>query len=246
MPAPTFVGAGPAAYDLVDAWPASLPISASTPAGVADGDRVICVVTTFATEFLTVTMPTPIGWTLVDSGAVNVASGPQHLGTWIFTARWGADVKDQLVQPTSNAAASRSWRLQCMAWRPSKPIARSVKAGDIGNFYISTPGTSNVYGPNDGSTAVLVQVTRNGGFTGTLGGFYALVPYSVRVDQAAILNRGGALRMADGSTTQNFTSTFGSWSRSYTGSTYSLVFGLIIEAPVFDAVGGWAVGRIAY
>lgn len=247
MAAPTFVGSGPVAYDAGNAWPTSLAISTSTPTNVKDGDRVLLVVTTFADVNLTVTMPTPTNWTLLDTRQVNPVG--QHLGLWIFSARWGADTKDQLVAPTSTAAPGRTYRLQCLAYRPSKPavtLAGSI-AGATGNISFSASPQSNQYGSNDGSTVLLIQATRNGEFTGTLSGFYALLPYSIRLDQTSVAARGGALRVADGTTTTNYTSGSSTWSRAYTGSTTSLATIVVIEAAVFDPMpGGWVVGRIAY
>lgn len=245
MAAPTFVGSGPVAYDAGNAWPTSLAISTSTPTNVKDGDRVLLVVTTFADVNLTVTMPTPTGWTFVNAQAANPIG--QHLGVWMFSAQWGPDTKDQLVAPTSGAAASRSWRLQCLAWRPSKPFNQSGVAFTTGNLSLVTPSISNIYGANDGSTIVEVQVTRNGGFTGALSGFYGNLTPTLQLDQPAVAGRGGALRVLDATTSSNLTSNSGSYSRTFTGSTISTVFIGAIEAAVFDPVpGGWVVGRIAY
>jgi hypothetical protein len=245
MAAPAFVGAAAAAYDGTTAWPTSLPISASTPSGVQDGDRVLCVVTTFADSNITPTVPTPTNWTFVNSNVANPIG--QHLGVWMFSARWGADTKDQLVAPTSTVTAGRSWRLQCMAWRPSKPFNQSAMAFTTGNLSLASPPIGNSYGAPDGATIVEVQITRNGEFTGALSGFYGNLTPTLRVDQASVPLRGGALRMVDASISQNISSNTGTWSRTYTGSTVSTVFLGAIEAAEFDPTpGGWSVGRIEY
>lgn len=233
LPSPTFVGAGPAAYDGTVAWPDSIAISDSTPVNIKDGDRVLCVVTTYADANINdVVVPTPTNWTLVDSQVSNPSY--QHLGVWLFSARWGDETKNQLVQPTSSNADGRSWRLQCMAWRPSKPFNETSIGYAVGTFDLNIPPIGNSYGANSGSTPVLVQVTRNGGFTGSLSGFYGNLTPTLRVDQAAIAGRGGALRMADASTTGNFSSGSGSWARDYSGSTVSIGFLGIIEAVEYD------------
>lgn len=166
MVTPAFVGAGDAAYDPVVAWPTSIAMSASTPANVRDGDRVVCFVTSFAEASLTVTLPTPTNWTLVETRQLNQLS--QHLGLWVFSARWGSDTKDQLVSPTAAPATGYTWRLQCAAWRPSKPVGSNALTHQItsavNSFPLESGPISSLYAAY-GTTVVTGQITRNGSYT---------------------------------------------------------------------------------
>jgi len=253
MTAPAFVGAGPVAYDATTAWPTSLAASDSTPVGVQNGDRVVCFVTTFADDTMTVSLNAPTNWTVVDYAQLNQPG--QHIGLWVFTARWGPDTKDSLVAPTSATTTGRSWRLQCAAWRPSKPVNLSVSppahaiTSNLNNFTFSAGPIQNGFGTyGGGGTVVMAQVTRNGSFTGALPSFFSSLPYTLQVDQAAVASRGGAFRVVDGVTTGNYTSSSGVYDRSFTGQTLSMAALFVIEAAEFDppVVTGWSVDRIRY
>jgi hypothetical protein len=248
---PYFVGAGPAAYDAITAFPASIAVSDSTPANVATGDRVLLFVTTFANLGATTTCPTPSGWTLVDSRATtDPVRG--HVGMYVFTARWTSAATGATVSPTITTSASAySWRLQTAAWRPSKAVGDTAILA-AGRFNDNTTGIfgaiSNSYGTN-GSMQIAAQITRSGTLTGT--GPTSVGGLTLELDQAAITDRGGAFRMADQLVTSNVSISGGqTWARTGTTNSYTQSIGWhgFLDAPSDDpALGtGWSVDRIKY
>jgi hypothetical protein len=248
---PYFVGAGPAAYDATTAFPASIAVSDSTPANVVTGDRVLLFVTMFANATATSTCPTPSGWTLVGSQDLsNSVMG--YVAMYVFTARWTSAATGATVSPTITTSASAySWRLQAAAWRPSKDVgATAVSSGgrftDNNNLFFGA--ISSRYGTN-GSMEIAAQVTQTGTLTGT--GPVSSAPLTLKLDQAAITNRGGAFRVADLLVTSNIsTGSPDAWDRTGTTNFYtqSICWHGFLDAPSDDpALGtGWSVGRIKY
>ena len=250
MANPSFVGAGPVAYDATTAFPASIAVSDSTPANVVNGDRVLLFVTLFANSTATSTCPTPSGWTLVSSqDQSNSVMG--YVALYVFTARWTSAATGATVSPTITTSASAySWRLQTAAWRPSKAVgntAVTVGQRNTDNSSLVFPTVSSLYGSN-GSMLVGAQITQSGTLSGTGP---STAGFTLELDQAAVTNRGGAFRVGDLLVTTNVTTGPGlAWAR--TGSpnfyTQSICWSGFLDAPSDDpALGtGWSVGRIKY
>lgn len=205
MPAPVYVGAGPAVYGgttNTDGWASSLTLSAGDlPSGIATGDRLLLYIAAgMAGSVAAFDHWAVAGMTLVDVAPTTA------LRMWLFTATYTGSWSTITVRPetvsntlfTPGTPASSAWRMQAIAYRPDHAIG-DVEVGGAASGSLTPSGTVTAAAEGAIVTAAICTRASSSRYGADMGAFTSPASFTEQVRQAAVTTpeRLGGLVVAD-------------------------------------------------
>lgn len=259
MAAPAWVGAGTTLVDGSTNWSTSLDFTtAHLPSGIRNGDRLIITVLAHWTSGVS---STPSNGTLSDFGTdlgtrlerSTFTTGPTRYDLWVWSFRYGVDITFPItVTPRSSGAAytplntaSRMWRGQIFAWRPSHAPG-ATDHDESGNTVATLPNGAPTVTTTDADALVLAIAALPGHYDTFAS--VSLGSFTARHTEAATgaVNRGGELRVADRAVSG--TSGSPTWTKSGSSPYPDGVSALVAlddpDPPMADS--GWSVGFVKF
>lgn len=214
MAAPTFVGAGSAAYGSSDSWPSSLLIgSGNVPAGVTTVDRLILFISVYYAQDRFPVVDDTLGsfggldgWTAIPKAQYQVTGTGSNVfwQLWAYTIRYVDATFPLTIVPTgatsgtayvpSQRSLDDNYRAQLFAWTPSHV------ADDFADGNATTGGgilPASAFAVTLTNTDGLVIAAGAMPKAGALGTFSNARSFTERYHQTAIAARGGSLKVAD-------------------------------------------------
>lgn len=261
MAAPTFVGAGTAAYGSSDSWPSSLLIgSGNVPSGVTNNDRLILFVSVYYQQDLFPAVDDTLGsfggldgWTAIPKAQLQVTGTGSNTfwQLWAYTIRYVDATFPLTIVPTgftsgvayvpSQRALNDNYRAQLFAWAPSHVSGDTADSNaSTGGGILPASAPSVTVNDNDGLVVAAGALPA----IGAIGAFSTARSFTEQYHQAAITGRGGSLKVADYAPGLSGTYTSPQWNKD-TGAGRGGV-SLLIALNEIESFDQWGMNTVRW